>query len=127
MLEQSEVHANVPASDLKRARSFYTETLGLTPSTEDGYAIRFPTPSGSWFQVYETSYAGTGKHTIAQFDVPDLSSAVRDLKAKGVAFETYDIPGVEWDGEIASMGGFRTAWFLDSEGNILCLDERPSH
>ena len=125
MLEQSEVHANVPASDLKRARSFYTEKLGLTPSTEDEHAIVFPTPSGSWFQLYETSYAGTGKHTIAQFDVPDLSSAVRDLKAKGVVFETYDIPGVEWDGEIASMGGFRTAWFLDSEGNVLCLDERP--
>lgn len=125
MLEQSEVHANVPASDLKRARTFYTEKLGLTPSVEDDHAITFPTPGGSWFVLYETSYAGTGKHTIAQFDVVDLSRTVRELKDKGVVFETYDMPGVDWDGEIASMGSFRTAWFLDSEGNTLCLDERP--
>ena len=40
-----------------------------------------------------------------------------------MTFETYDMPGIEWDGEIASMGGLRAAWFLDSEGNTLCLDE----
>ncbi len=125
MLKDSEVHANVPAADLKRARTFYTETLGLTPSHEDDYTVRFPTPSGSWFQIYETSYAGTGKHTVAQFEVPDLTTVVRELRAKGVTFETYDLPGVEWDGEIASMGGLRVAWFLDSEGNTLCLDEQP--
>jgi catechol 2,3-dioxygenase-like lactoylglutathione lyase family enzyme len=56
MLEHSEVHANVLAADLKRARTFYTETLGLTPSREDDYTVRFPTPSGSWCQIYETSY-----------------------------------------------------------------------
>ena len=124
MLEHSEVHANVPAADLKRARIFYTETLGLTPSREDDYTVRFPTPSGSWFQIYETSYAGTGKHTVAQFEVADLTTVVRELRAKGVTFETYDMPGVEWDREIASMGGLRVAWFIDSEGNTLCLDEQ---
>lgn len=124
MLEQGEVHANVPAADLKRARTFYTEILGLTPSREDEHSVRFPTPSGSWFQIYETSYAGTGKHTIAQFEVTDLDGTVRELKAKGVTFETYDIPGVDWDGEIASMDELRAAWFIDSEGNTLCLDEQ---
>jgi predicted enzyme related to lactoylglutathione lyase len=124
MLTRSEVHANVPASDLKRARTFYTETLGLEPSVENDYSITFPTPSGSWFQVYQTSYAGTGKHTIAQWDVDDLTQVVNQLKERGVAFEHYDIPGVDWDGDIASAPGQRSAWFLDSEGNVMCLDER---
>ena len=125
MLAQSEVHANVPAADLKRARSFYVDKLGLTPMAEDEQSVRFATPSGSWFQVYETSYAGTGKHTVAQWDVEDLSAAVVQLTDLGVSFEHYDMPGVTWDGDIANLGGQRAAWFTDSEGNIMCLDERP--
>jgi len=124
MLSQSEVHANVPAKDLKRARAFYTETLGLKPSAEDDFTITFPTPSGSSFQVYETSYAGTGKHTIAQWDVEDLTDVVGRLRERGVVFEKYDMPGVEWEGDIASIPGGRVAWFQDSEGNVMCLDER---
>ena len=124
MLNQSEVHANIPASDLSRARSFYTQTLGLTPSAEDEYSITFPTPSGSWFQVYETSYAGTGQHTVAQWEVADIAGEVRDLKARGVAFEEYDLPGVEWQDGVASVPGGKAAWFKDSEGNIMCLDQR---
>lgn len=124
MLNRSEVHANIPASDLKRAKTFYTETLGLKPSAENEYAITFPTPAGSWFQVYETSYAGTGKHTVAQWEVDDIEEAVRQLTARGVEFEEYELPGVEWNGSIASIPGGRTAWFRDSEGNVMCLDER---
>jgi hypothetical protein len=53
---------------------------------------------------------------------------VHDLKAKGVTFEVYeDMPGVQWDGDIASIPGMgRAAWFKDSEGNILCVDEAPA-
>jgi catechol 2,3-dioxygenase-like lactoylglutathione lyase family enzyme len=126
MLAHSEVHANVPAADLKRARTFYVETLGLTPVAEDEWTIRFTTPSGSWFQLYETAYAGTGKHTIAQWDVEDLATEVARLSEAGVGFEHYDMPGVTWDGPIADLGGQRVAWFTDSEGNVMCLDERPS-
>ncbi|MCW2812489.1 MAG: Glyoxalase/bleomycin resistance protein/dioxygenase [Friedmanniella sp.] len=125
MLERSEVHVNVPAADLKRARAFYTDKLGLTPVAEDDYSIRFATPAGSWFQVYETSYAGTGKHTVAQWDVADLATTVAELHDAGVGFEHYDMPGVTWDGDIANAGGMRMAWFTDSEGNVMCLDERP--
>ena len=126
MLANSEVHVNVPAADLQRARAFYTEKLGLTPVAEDEQTVRFATPSGSWFQVYETTYAGTGKHTVAQWDVEDLSVTVPRLSDAGVHFEHYDLPGVTWDGHIADIGGQRVAWFLDSEGNVMCLDERPT-
>jgi catechol 2,3-dioxygenase-like lactoylglutathione lyase family enzyme len=126
MLAHGEVHANIPAADLQRARRFYVEKLGLTPVAEDEQSVRFATPSGSWFQVYETSYAGSGKHTIAQWDVEDLSAAVSQLGDAGVNFEHYDMPGVTWDGDIAEAGGQRVAWFTDSEGNVMCLDERPA-
>ena len=47
---------------------------------------------------------------------------------KGVTFEVYeDMPGVRWDGDIATMPGLgRSAWFKDSEGNTMCLDQAES-
>jgi predicted enzyme related to lactoylglutathione lyase len=125
MLSDSKVTANIPAGDITRARDFYGDKLGLTPATElPGEVLIYRTAGGTEFQVYRTEYAGQAGHTIAQWHVADIESEVRDLKAKGVSFEVYDMPGVQWDGEIASMEGMgRAAWFKDSEGNILCIDE----
>jgi predicted enzyme related to lactoylglutathione lyase len=128
MLTTSRVEANIPAADLKRARDFYADTLGLTPVSElDGVFLTYVTAAGTRFNVYETEYAGQAGHTIAQWHVDDIESEVRELKARGVAFEVYeDMPGVRWDGEIASAEGMgRAAWFRDSEGNIMCIDEEP--
>jgi predicted enzyme related to lactoylglutathione lyase len=129
MLDTSRVEANIPAADLRRAREFYADTLGLTPTREiAGVTLVYETAAGTRFNVYETAYAGQAGHTIAQLHVDDIESEVRDLKAKGVVFEVYDMPGVQWDGEIASLPDVgRAAWFKDSEGNILCVDqEAPS-
>jgi predicted enzyme related to lactoylglutathione lyase len=128
MLNDSKVEANIPASDLQRARDFYADKLGLTPSAEyGGEALAYRTTGGTAFNVYRTEYAGQAGHTIAQWHVDDIEAQVRDLKAKGVAFETYDMPGVQWDGEIAEIPGMgRAAWFKDSEGNIMCVDQGPS-
>jgi len=124
MLSNSTVTANIPASDLKRARAFYADKLGFTPSSEvDGMLLVYKTDGGSTFSVYQTEYAGQAKHTIAQWHVDDVDEEVRKLKTKGVTFERYDLPGVEWDGDVASMQGMgKAAWFKDSEDNILCLD-----
>jgi predicted enzyme related to lactoylglutathione lyase len=128
MLNDSKVEANIPASDLQRARDFYADKLGLTPTAEYGEeALAYRTAGGTAFNVYRTEYAGQAGHTIAQWHVDDIEAQVRDLKAKGVAFETYDMPGVQWDGEIAEIPGMgRAAWFKDSEGNIMCVDQGPS-
>jgi predicted enzyme related to lactoylglutathione lyase len=125
MLSSSRVEANIPAGDLKRARDFYATVLGLTPTREiDGVQLTYRTDGGTTFNVYVTSFAGQAGHTIAQWHVDDLEAEVRDLKAKGVTFEVYDLPGARWDGEIASLEGMgRAAWFKDSEGNTLCLDQ----
>jgi predicted enzyme related to lactoylglutathione lyase len=126
MLNTSRVEANIPAADLARARAFYADKLGLTPKREmAGVSLRYETASGTTFNLYETAHAGGAGHTIAQWHVDDIEAEVHDLKAKGVVFEIYDdMPGVQWDGEIASLGGLgRAAWFKDSEGNIMCVDQ----
>ena len=128
MLNASRVEVNIPASDLDRARNFYADKLGLTPQREfGGEALAYETAGGTNFNVYRTAYAGKAEHTIAQWHVADVASEVRDLKAKGVVFEVYDMPGVQWDGEIATIPDMgRAAWFRDSEGNIMCVDEEPT-
>ena len=125
MLSDSRVEANIPASDLQRARDFYADKLGLSPTRElPGEVLVYRTAGGTSFQVYRTDYAGQAGHTIAQWHVDDIEAEVHDLQAKGVTFEVYDLPGVRWDGEIASMEGMgRAAWFKDSEGNTMCIDE----
>ena len=125
MLTSASVTANIPAADLDRARAFYADTLGLTPAKEipEGGMLIYRTDGGTTFSVYQTEYAGQAGHTIAQFHVDDVVAEARALQAKGVALETYDMPGVQWDDGIADMGGMgKAAWFKDSEGNTLCID-----
>ncbi|MDQ1729937.1 MAG: hypothetical protein QOK10_96 [Pseudonocardiales bacterium] len=125
MLNSATVTANIPAGDLGRAREFYAGKLGLTPAYEiQGVMLVYRTEGGTPFSIYETEYAGQAGHTIAQWHVDDVESEVHDLKAKGVTFEQYEMPGVEWNDGVASMQGMgKAAWFKDSEGNILCLDD----
>jgi catechol 2,3-dioxygenase-like lactoylglutathione lyase family enzyme len=124
MLNNSQVTANIPAADIERARRFYADTLGLTPAEETPGGPLYKTTGGTVFFLYETQYAGKAGHTIAQFHVPDVGTEVEDLRAKGVTFEHYDMPGVTWDGDVAAMAEMgHAAWFKDSEENILCLDD----
>src|SRR4029450_62075 len=99
MLNHSAVEANIPAADLDRAREYSADKLGLTPVAEyGGEALRYQTANGTFFNVYKTQYAGQAGHTIAQWHVDDVDQEVRDLLAKDVVFEVYDMPGVEWNG-----------------------------
>ena len=124
MLNDSAITANIPASDLTRAKAFYADKLGLEPTQEAPGGVVYKTAGGTTFFLYETDYAGQAGHTIAQFHVGDVEQEVEELKGRGVTFEHYDLPGTSWEGDVASMEGMgKAAWFTDSEGNILCIDD----
>lgn len=124
MLQDSQVIANIPAADLGRARRFYADTLGLTPAEENPGGLVYRTAGGAAFHLYETEYGGKADHTVAHFDVADASVEADELRARGVSFERYEIPGVTWDGDVAGLGDMgHAAWFKDSEGNILCIGD----
>ena len=44
-----------------------------------------------------------------------------DLQPRGVTFEEYDMPGMKTLNGILTAGGAKTAWFKDTEGNILAI------
>jgi catechol 2,3-dioxygenase-like lactoylglutathione lyase family enzyme len=119
----------LPASDLARARDFYENTLGFTPTwTSEGGESVFYESGGVAFEVHYTPAAGTNEATAAQWHVDDLRTTVSELKGKGVVFEDYDF-GEEMrtvEGILALPGGELAAWFKDTEANILALFQTVS-
>ena len=120
MLGNKDALANVAVKDLERARRFYEGTLGLKKvGEEDGELLAFKSGS-STLLVYRSDHAGTNKATAVTWTVgPDVEREVRDLKAKGVQFERYDMPGAKHEGDVHVFGDMKVAWFKDPDGNIL--------
>ena len=119
MLADSDAMATIAVRDLKTATRFYEETLGLKPDGEKQEGGARYTSGNSHVFVYESRYAGTNQATSATWVVPDAEAIVRDLKAKGVVFEHYDLPGLTRQGDLHVAGKFKGAWFKDPDGNIL--------
>jgi predicted enzyme related to lactoylglutathione lyase len=112
----------LPASDLNRARQFYADKLGLAPRQEDSDGMLYEI-GASAFLVYEAAGPANGQHTQAGFLVDDLDAAMSDLSHRGVSFEQYDLPSVHTEGGVFTTPSMRGAFFKDSEGNILALNE----
>lgn len=121
MLAEAEVHPTLPAVDLKRARNFYENTLGLKVIKEDpSPGITLRAGNGTTIYLYQRG-ATKADHTEAAFTVKDVEAEVKELKAKGIEFEDVNIPGmgIKTVNGIATMDGNKAAWFKDTEGNIL--------
>jgi predicted enzyme related to lactoylglutathione lyase len=125
MLSTAPIRAYIPAGNISRARKFYEGTLGLKPKEEYAHGVIYECGGAEVF-LYPTSNAGTSKASQAFWQVTDVEAEVAELKARGVTFEEYDMPGVTMKNSIATGGGAKTAWFKDTEGNILAVSQRLS-
>jgi predicted enzyme related to lactoylglutathione lyase len=123
MLQHAPMYAYIPAKDVARARQFYEQTLGFTPAREVAGGVMYKFGAGTGCFLYPTPNAGTSKASQAFWQVDNIEREVSDLKARGVRFEEYDMPGLKTKDGIATSGGNRAAWFKDTEGNILALVE----
>ena len=122
MLGAAPIRAYIPVSNLSRARNFYEKTLGLTPREEYAGGVIYNCGGAEVF-MYPTPNAGTSKASQAFWQVTDVEAEVADLKARGVQFEEYDLPGMKMKNSVATGGGAKTAWFKDTEGNILAVSQ----
>jgi catechol 2,3-dioxygenase-like lactoylglutathione lyase family enzyme len=124
-LADVDVQATVPVKNLDVAKKFYEETLGLKRDTRQGGeepGVVSYRCGGATLTVYESRFAGTNQATAATWSVrDDLSGVVRDLVAKGVKFEHYDMPGMKLEGDVHVSGEGKAAWLKDPDGNILAL------
>ncbi len=118
----------VRAEDYQRAKKFYTDVLGLKQGMElpgEGAGGMFEGGAGTMVMVYEHRGLKPPENTTLGFGVAaDRFEAVMDdLRSRGITFEEYDDPqiGLKTVNGVADVGGMKSAWFKDSEGNILNL------
>lgn len=121
MLSQHTPVATLPTKDLPKARSFYEDTLGMTPERESVAGVSYKCSGGMVF-LYQSEYAGTNKATAVSFDLPmsAFDNEIGALREKGVSFMTFEAEGLDWSEGVASMGEeMKSVWFTDPDGNVI--------
>jgi catechol 2,3-dioxygenase-like lactoylglutathione lyase family enzyme len=123
MLNDSEVLATIGVKNLAAAKKFYENILGFKPTGPSGQPGVVNYSSGkSRFLVYESQFAGTNKATAATWEVgTQVAALAKELAAKGVKFEHYDMPGAKLEGDVHVMEDMKVAWCTDPDGNILAF------
>lgn len=130
-LGHADAEARLPARDLERARRWYADKLGLHPIEERPGGLRYQTASGAFCLFVSRGAAPTAAFTQLAFGVKDLRSEMAALRARGVTFEDYELPGLrtidgiaEIEGNYPSKGTRELgAWIRDSEGNLLGIGQ----
>ena len=122
-LAGAEVTVILPVKELERARDFYVKQLGLDPEglAPDGkFVLR---AKGTRVALMPKPGGTKAEHTALSFKVENIAADIKALKARGVSFHDYDLPGFKTVDHIAVLANETAAWFSDPEGNILCLHE----
>lgn len=114
----------LPVDDAARARSFYADALGLPHRgmTDDGSEL-FGDAGGPMLQLMPVSDGKHSEHTALTFEVTDIERTVRDMEARGVRFQDYNLPNLKTENHICTTDSEKCAWFMDTEHNILCIHE----
>jgi catechol 2,3-dioxygenase-like lactoylglutathione lyase family enzyme len=122
MLDGSDVIAFAPAADLRRARAFYEQVLGLRVTEQNDFACVFDA-NGTMLRVTAVPEVARPGYTVLGWRVSDIAATVRGLAARGVVFLRYAGLDQDDDGVWTTPGGDRVAWFTDPDGNVLSLTQ----
>jgi catechol 2,3-dioxygenase-like lactoylglutathione lyase family enzyme len=128
MLENADIAAIVPVSDIDKAVDFYGGVLGLRLDVRrddlpENREAEFRAGDGT-LVVYESVAAGQSRGTMAAFRVGDLERVAASLRENGLAFEEYDTPDLKTENGVARIGDLFAAWAKDPDGNIIAFEQR---
>jgi|ERR1700752_77650 len=125
IFKEAESFSSFSVNDLKKAKEFYGETLGIeVKETPEGLELH--TSDNAVF-LYSKPNHTPASFTVLNFAVDDIDAAVDELNSLGVKLEHYDLPDIKTDERGIARGpkGPMIAWFKDPAGNILSvLEER---
>ncbi len=125
MFKDTPAFSGFSVNDIKKAKEFYVETLGLEVDNED-MGLTLKLFGGHKIFIYEKADHSPATYTILNFVVTDIDKAVDELSAKGVKFEHYDSEQMKTDEKGIARGlsvnmGPDIAWFKDPAGNFLSV------
>ena len=122
MLSSADLMAFLPSDDLDRARTFFTEVIGLPLLGHDPYACVFDA-NGTRLRVSLVEPFVRPPHTVLGWLVPDIAAAMSALASRGLHFVLYEGIGQDSSGVWTAPSGDLVAWFKDPDGNTLSLSQ----
>src|SRR5215210_3348170 len=110
MFATTKAFSGFAVDDVEKARRFYSDTLGIRTTEENGLLTLQLAGGERPTLAYPKPGHTPAEYTILNFPVDDIEAAVDDLTERGVRFECYD--GFEQDERgIFRGGGPLIAWF----------------
>lgn len=119
MFTHSQAFSGFAVDDVARAKAFYTDTLGLEVSEENGL-LTLHIEGGATILVYPKPDHEPARFTVLNFPTDDIETSIDGLVDRGVSFERY--AGFDQDDRgIFRGGGPLIAWFKDPAGNVFSV------
>jgi predicted enzyme related to lactoylglutathione lyase len=121
MFKDAKAFSSFSVNDLKKAKEFYGQTLGLEISeSEEGLELNLA--GGLSVFLYPKPNHTPASFTVLNFPVKDIDEAVDEITTLGIGLEHYDLPDLKTDKKGIKRGNGPTiAWFKDPAGNILSV------
>ncbi len=122
MFKDCETFSSFSVNDLKLAKGFYGDTLGLDVNeTKESLELNL---DGNTVFIYPKPNHTPASFTVLNFSVDDIDAAVAELDRLGLSLEHYNLPDLKTDNQGIMRGpGPQIAWFKDPAGNILSVLE----
>ena len=127
MFKGTRAFSSFSVDDIKAAKKFYSETLGLDVNEiPEGIELHLA-GGGIPVFVYPSTDYHAPEHTVLNFLVDDIDEAVDQLGMRGVKMEHYDLPDMKTDAkgilrnDSGGMGPKAIAWFKDPAHHILAV------
>ena len=121
MLKLSPFYAGFAVDDVAKAKEFYGKTLGADIEDMPMGVLSLRAPNGYSVLIYPKPEHKPAEHTVLNFPVEDIQTAVDELTSKGVKFEQYDSGPIKTNPKGIAHPGPWQAWFRDPAGNILSV------
>jgi predicted enzyme related to lactoylglutathione lyase len=124
MLKDAKAFSGFSVNDLKKAKTFYGETLGLEVSEQPEGLELHPGGGAKRIFIYPKPNHTPATFTILNFVVEDIEKTVDELTRLGIQFEHYEGSiSTNEKGIHRGPTGPTVAWFKDPAGNILSVLE----
>nr|AIA11789.1 Glyoxalase-like domain protein [uncultured bacterium] len=127
MLKTSKAFSGFSVTDIKIAKDFYGDVLGLEVSEQKGMGLDLHLGGGAHVFLYPKEDHKPATYTVLNFPVDDIDKVVDELTKRGIKFEVYaDSEFIKQDGKGIARSddpsrGPSIAWFKDPFGNILSV------
>jgi catechol 2,3-dioxygenase-like lactoylglutathione lyase family enzyme len=121
-MNYSKAFTSFSTSDIQKSLSFYKDILELDATLDTQMQIiKILLKNGEEIMIYPKEDHNAATYTVLNFQVEDIRKIVKELKNKGVVFESYS-EAIQTDEDNISSGyGHHMAWFKDNAGNIVSL------